>query len=173
MNARGRLAWVTDGLLFLSSFALLFIALAMRFESPAWLRLACIGLAVAGLASGGFILSMQHLLSREYVTIESIDDRGSDVGGYLATYLLPLVVISSPSRWDIAAYVLVMFVIGVVYVRSRLVGVNPTLYLVGYRLFFVRTTEGFAGYLLSREEPAAGKRLRVVRRDNVLIEVKG
>lgn len=169
----GRWAWITDVLLFLSSYAVMFGALALRFDSPKWLRWACVGLCVAGALSAAYIVTMQRRLAPEYATIKEVDDRGADVSGYLATYLLPLVVISAPNINDIVAYTMIFATMGVVYVRSRLIQVNPTLYLLGFRLFYILSEDGFAGYLLSRREPSIGDRLRIVQRDRLLLQIGG
>jgi hypothetical protein len=167
----GRWAWLTDTMLLLSSYAAMFIAMALRFDCPHWLRWACIGLAVIGVAATFYFLSLTKSLSHDSATLASVDDRGADVAGYLATYLLPLVVVGAPKLNDILAYALILCVIGLVYVRSRMVQINPTFYVLGYRLFYVATDEGFAGYLLARREPEAGSRLHVIRRARLLIEV--
>jgi hypothetical protein len=66
-----------------------------------------------------------RLLSRDYATIEAIDDRGADVSGYLATYLLPIIVVGVPTTNDIIAYGVVISTMGLVYVRSRMIPDKP------------------------------------------------
>lgn len=60
---------------------------------------------------------------------------GSQVAGYLASYILPLLVVADPSWRDLAAYGGFLAVFCVVSVRAHLLEVNPLLYLYGYRLF--------------------------------------
>lgn len=168
----GRWAWVTDSLLFLSSYVILFAALALRFQSPYWLPIACWSLAGLGLISVIYLLLVQRLLTVDVITIDVIEDRGPDVAGYVATYLLPLVVVGAPTVSDLLAYILVFGAMGLIYVRSRLIQVNPTLYLFGYRLFWITTEEGFKGYLLTISEPRTGDRLRVVQRDRLLLDLR-
>jgi hypothetical protein len=167
----GRWAWVTDTMLLLSSYSAMFVAMALRFDCPHWLRWTCVGLAVVGVAATFYFLSLRRSLSADSVTVVAVDDRGADVAGYLATYLLPLVVVEAPKLFDIIAYTLIFCVIGLVYVRSRMVQINPTFYILGYRLFYIESDEGFAGYLLAKREPDSGSRLHVIRRDRLLIEV--
>jgi|GEM_PF-3373303 len=157
-------------LLFLSSFAPLFLALAMRFtETP--LRLVSLGLAVTGIGVLWGVLAYWAGRSEITIVAASVDDRGADVGGYVAAYLMPLLVVSEPSGWDIGAYALILFVIGTVYVRSRMIQFNPVLYLMGYRLYSITTQDGFQGYLIHRATPGVGEEIRVVRRENVLLGV--
>jgi hypothetical protein len=124
------------------------------------------------LACALWVLGVQRFLTRDWITITTVDDRGPDVGGYLATYLLPLVVISAPTAGDLWAYILIFGAMGFVYVRSRLIQINPTFYFFGYRLFYVTTQDGFAGYLLSVREPRAGEALQVVQRDRLLLDLR-
>jgi hypothetical protein len=63
-----------------------------------------------------------------------VDDQGGNAAGYLATYLLPFVGLV-PSDWgDWAAYVVYFVVAAVVFVRTDLTFVNPTLYLLNRRV---------------------------------------
>ncbi|MDE2572584.1 MAG: hypothetical protein KGM44_08705, partial [bacterium] len=71
----------------------------------------------------------------------------------------------------IIAYALIFVAMGVVYVRSRSVQINPTLYLMGYRLFYVTTTEGLTGHVLTRAEATPGDLLCVARRERLLLDL--
>lgn len=164
-------AWLTDMLLFISSYTPAFGALALRFESPAWLRIACIVLTAAGAISSTWFLIVMRFLTKDSVVIDTVEDRGGDVAGYLATYLLPVVVLSTPTTLDVIAYAVIFGVIGIIFVRSRLVYVNPTFYIFWFRLFYVTTDHGFEGYLLTRGEPVAGDRLEVVQHNKLLLVV--
>ena len=162
--------WLTDLLLFLSSTVILFVALALRFECPHWLRIACVALAILGGVGTSFILVVLRFRTPRVVVIENVEDRGADVGGYLATYLLPIAVVGTPNELDITAYALVLLAVAVVYVRSNLRYVNPTLYLLTYRLVEVRTTDGFEAYLITRRDVAPGDRLLTSERGRFLLD---
>src|SRR6202035_226854 len=118
VDETGRWRWVTISLLFLSSYALMFLALAFRFSCPPALRYICFALALCGLGAALWILRGQRRLTSEPVQLVNVEDRGAEVGGYLATYLLPLIVISVPTMHDLVAYTIVFIAMGVVYVRS-------------------------------------------------------
>lgn len=167
----GSWAWVTDTLLFVSSYVPAFAALALRFECPSWLRWVCIGLTLVGVLATFYFLVVMRFLTKDWIVVDTIEERGADVGGYLATYLLPLVVVSAPTVQDMIAYLLVLASIGLIFVRSRLIYINPTFYLFWFRLFFVKTEDGFSGYLLTRNEPLVGDRVRVTQRGRLLLAV--
>lgn len=159
-----------DSLLFLSSFTPLFLALSFRFTGTP-LRICCLVLSAVGAGALAMILGYWRRRSAVTVVIASFDDRGADVGGYVSAYLLPLLVVPEPTAGDLAAYVLILFVIGLVYVRSKMIQLNPLLYLVGQRLYAVTTVDGFRGYLIQGQEPTLGTEVRVARRDNILLAV--
>lgn len=157
-----------NALLFLSSFAPLFLALALRFQTH-WLRFACLALFLIGSSWIWAALAFWKGRSPLTVIVASCDDRGPDVGGYVAAYLLPLLVVPEPSAGDLGAYLVILLTIGVVYVRSRMMQLNPMLYVMGYRVYSITTENDFTGYLIERNAPRAGDRLHVVRRDNLLL----
>lgn len=164
-------SWLTDSLLFISSYAPAFAALALRFECPRWLPWLCIALAALGVVATIWFLVVLRLFTRDWATLEVIEDKGGDVGGYFATYLLPLIVVSTPTVPDMLAYLIVFVSLGLIFVRSRLIFVNPMFYLFWYRLFYVQTNDGFAGYILTKRELRAGDRVRIVQRDRLLLDM--
>jgi hypothetical protein len=160
----------SNSLLFLSSFSPLFLALSLRFDG-APLRIACGALAFIGALS--LLAGLYLWLDRTPMTIvvESSDDRGPDVGGYITAYLMPLLVVPQPRSGDLLAYAVILLILGIIYVRSRMIQMNPLLYVLGLRLHAITTKGGFDGYLISKEIPRVGDEIRVTRRDNILLAV--
>lgn len=163
---------VQRGRLYVGSYVGLFALLAIRFDTT-WVRLVCVGLAVLGL---GFMLWIVFVVARrsgaEPIRIAEVQDAGVEVSGYLATYLLPFVIAASPSARDAIAYALFLAIGGLIYVRSEMTQVNPTLYLLGRRIAKVSTNEGWRGYVIVREHPETDQVLRVVSLNNaVRVEV--
>jgi hypothetical protein len=159
--------------LFASSYAPLFALLALRFESR-WLRL------VLALAAAIFLVDtfrIAYVIPRRVgaspFTVSSADDEGGQVAGYLATYLLPFLAVPNPGTTDLVAYGLFLVVVGVISVRSNLTHINPTLYLLRFRLMSVTTQEGFEGLAVVRSQLRAGDVLRANHLGrHVLVEVR-
>jgi len=148
---------------FLCSYALLFGILAIRFTET-WLSLTCAGIALIGVVAGFGTLAGHRDVEPERLSVARIEDHGGEVAGYLAAYLLPFVTVPEPGTRDLIAYVLFLFVNGVVYVRSSLVQLNPTLYLAGWRVYSVELAAGgWSGFLISRARPRAGQPIDAVR----------
>jgi hypothetical protein len=139
-------------LLFASSYSPLFALTAIRLDAGV-VRTVLYCLAAFG--AGGLavvVAAAWRILPRErsFVVVE---DRGADVAGYLVTYLVPFLTVSDPTTRDVVAYALFLGLVGVVYVRSSLIGVNPLAYLFRFRLFSVRDAGGASLLLMARNPP--------------------
>lgn len=162
-----------NSLLFLSSFAPLFVLLAIRFNDVR-LKVICAALAFAGTTGiCTVLLTASRKKTPETLTPSHLDDRGADVSGYLATYLMPFLVVPDPTIADQVAYALFLAIAGVIYVRSNMLQINPALYILSYRVFAVLSSEeGFHGYVIARGDPALGAAMTIVRlRDKLLLGV--
>lgn len=125
--------------MFMSSYAVLFALAGVRLDAgPAK--------ACAFLAAGyGVLVALfaVFIVPRTYGSdppkrVVTVEDRGGDVAGYLVAYILPFVMAPSPSPADLAAYLLFLLVVGVIYSRSSLLYLNPTLYLLWKRVVAVK-----------------------------------
>jgi hypothetical protein len=154
--------------LFLSSYAPLFAILAIRFHGIA-LKTVCACLAGYGLLYLVVVVWLVPRLAqpRPY-PVDSVDDAAGEVAGYLATYLLPFVAVPSPSAADLAGYCIVGVVIAVIFTRSELARINPTLYLLGWRVAVIGTGAAHR-YLVCRRLPRVGTSVDAVRVAGLLI----
>lgn len=164
---------VQRGRLYVGSYVGLFGLLAIRFDT-AWVRLACVALAVMGT---GFMLWIVLVVARrsgaEPIRVNVVEDAGAEVSGYLATYLLPFLTVAAPNVLDVVAYVIFLAIGGLIYVRSEMTQVNPTLYLLGRRVAKVSTLEGWRGYVIVRAHPEVDDVIRVVSLNSaVRVEVR-
>lgn len=148
--------------LFLGSYVLLFVLLAIRFQTW-WLVIACSVLAAIGfLDMLRIVFRVTHKTEAEPIRVAAVTDAGSDVAGYLATYLLPFLTVAEPNTRDVIAYFIFLVVTGLVYVRSEMTQVNPTLYVFGKRVVAITTDKGWSGHLVAASPPHAGDVIRAV-----------
>jgi hypothetical protein len=148
--------------LFLGSYALLFTLLAIRFEIT-WLEVACAALATLGFLDMLWIVfGVTRRKEPEPIVPATVSDAGSDVAGYLATYLLPFLTVAEPNTRDVIAYILFLLVTGLIYVRSEMTQINPTLYLLCRRVVRVTTTDGWSGYVIMRTHPEPSEPIKTV-----------
>jgi hypothetical protein len=151
----------------LSSYAALNLILFARLE-PTTPRLVCLGLAVLGLVDGFRLSWLATKKAAVPRTVLEVRDAGPEVAAYLATYLLPLLAAPSPSPGDLWGYAIYGVVVVVVSLRSNMAHVNPTLYLLGWRVTSVTLDRGDQHYIVSREAPKVREQIRVSRLYGVL-----
>jgi uncharacterized membrane protein YqaE (UPF0057 family) len=153
---------LVEVLLFLCSYAPLFLILAIRFRDP-WLEAACGVLFLVGLGGGLAVVLRYRAVSGQSWKATRVEDRGYEVAGYLASYLLPFVTVPQPGWRDLVGYAIFLAVAAAVYIRSGMLQVNPTLYLLGWRVFAVNLGPHWTGYALSRSGIAGGQTVEVRR----------
>jgi hypothetical protein len=164
---------MTACLWFLSSYAPLWAMLGLRFH-PLGLRIGCFVLAAL---SAGVVTLLLYRRGGERPTDTPLTisgDAGADVSGYLAAYLLPFLVVGAPSATDVAAYVVFILVAGLIYVRSGLMQINPTVYLLRWRVLRGSVPAGRSRkevFLITRADRRVGDELRAERfADRVYID---
>jgi hypothetical protein len=114
---------------FLSSYAPLWVMLGLRFSSSG-LRYGLVALGIACFALVARLLTRRAGERVSDTDITVTGDAGSEVSGYLAAYLLPFLTVDRPDAYDLAAYAIFLWVAGLVYIRSGLMQINPTVYLL-------------------------------------------
>lgn len=118
--------------------------------------------AAAGVLLGALTTYGQLHRGSVPVTVDDVDDRGGDVAGYLASYLLPFIAGPPDTLPEIGAYLTYFVVAALVYVRSRsLMLMNPTLYLLGWKVVGVEVA-GRCLVTLCRNEPVIGQSIDIV-----------
>lgn len=130
--------------LFLVSYAPLWLMLSLRAlpDRPTlrWTGEPAYGTIVFGaLAAWSFVDAWRLVRGvgrRSAITLRfaEVRDEGGAAGGYLATYLLPLLAVTPDGAGEWAAYILYGAVAATVFVRTDLALVNPTLYILGWRV---------------------------------------
>src|SRR5205823_1297951 len=109
--------------------------------------------ASAGVLDGWRLPRRPTRLSAMRVCFTEVTDQGSAVAGYLATYILPLVAFDLAGWRNVFMAAIYGGVLLIVFVRSDLALVNPTLYVFGWQLL--------SGTVST---PDGGKRVLILRR---------
>lgn len=125
--------------LFLSSYSPAFLILAVRSVDHSC-TLFWISLGIAVLSAGAFFLFIKVARTGGpfRAVVEEVEPRDGDLAAYVATYLLPFVVVFGATAQDVIALALFLFFIGVLWVNSRMIYLNPLLALAGYHVYIVR-----------------------------------
>jgi hypothetical protein len=145
--------------LFVSSYSPAMLILAVRsfHHSTA---LFWTSLAVAVLSAGAFLLFIFVVRKGGpfRATVDEVEPQDAELAAYVATYLLPFVVVFGATLQDVIAIGLFLFFIGLLWVNSGMIYLNPLLAAIGYHVYVARVTPVGAGpdgaiprtFLLSR-----------------------
>jgi len=136
--------------LFFSSYAPLFVLLAYKNRSSerAWIVLGAIA-ALSLLALFVVMLSKRNEHGAR-ITIKHSRPKDGDVLAYTATYLVPFLGVDLTNAEGIIVLAGFLFVLGIVYVNSDMLFVNPVLSLASYHSFWIVDSEGHEYSLITR-----------------------
>jgi hypothetical protein len=150
----------------LSSYAPLSLILFARIADVA--RYGFLVLAVLGFVDALRITDRVGKLNHVPRHIVAVRDAGSEIAAYLATYLLPFLAAPHAKTGDIIGYVIFAVVVSIVTLRSDLAHVNPTMYLLGFRVVTVTLDSGRERYLVCKKAPKANSTVYVAELYGVL-----
>lgn len=141
----------TRVVLFLSSYTPLFLIMAIKY-GPAhrYFALSMVLLAVISVVLLLFYLKQSASLAVDHVIVEKISGRDSEAMSYIVTYLIPFLDIQLDEISSAVSLLLLFLVVGILYVHSNLIYINPTLNLLRYHLFEIEIEGGMTSALLSR-----------------------
>lgn len=136
-----------------SAFApLVALLTVLKFDALGWVSwLILAGCSVAVLLLG---LVLRRLLRIQLRCVESTSVRRADerVLAFTSSYVVPVVValLGGANGAAVAATWALVAVLAVIYVRAGLYHLNPTLAVLGFRLYEVTATNGAVTMLLAR-----------------------
>lgn len=151
--------------LFLSSYLPLFALVGIRsIGKVTAVAVVCAVLVVAGgLGTVLFLRSARRKPLGRYELLD-VQKRDGDVAAYAATYLLPFITVFSDDLRDVLTLAAFIIFLGIIYVRSRLIYVNPLLAVFGYHLWQVIPVTARAE---PRDKQPRWPRYLLTRRSNI------
>jgi hypothetical protein len=162
-------------ILFLSSYAPLFLIVALRgWRDTRTIAYALIGVAVVSVIVLFIFLSSARKLAPGKVSVASVVSRDGDVMSYIVTYLLPFLAVKLNDPMDVGSLAVVFIVIAILYISSNMIQTNPVLNLVGYHVFEIEEGDGkTASLICKRAYIRTGSEIDAVSIGNyVLLEKK-
>lgn len=90
--------------------------------------------------------------------IKKIDDQNYEHLTFLTTYIIPFVRVKLEGR-DLLITILLLIIIGAIFVKTNLFYKNPTLALLGYRLYKVDTETSQNLIFISRQSLKVGDKV--------------
>ena len=124
------------------------------------------------LMTASAVAKPKDTLGASTVMYSDSDEQGSAVSGYLATYLLPFVALPTGAPGPIAGYAVFFILVALLHLRSNLGLINPSLYILGWRVSRVFVAEK-SRFLVHRGEITRNGSMLVVSHQSVLIQVTG
>ena len=76
-----------------------------------------------------------------YVKNGKIEDTGKTILQYFLTYVIPFLVVDFFEWKNLITYGIIFFIIGILYVKSDLIYMNPTLILLRFNIYKVTTED--------------------------------
>ncbi len=151
--------------MFLSSY----LPLGLIYFVQYWNKQDVIALTSLGVCLFG-LLSLIAILWSSVRDVEATRDRvvqsrlrGDEVMGYIAGYLLPFLATNLADIRQLISAVIFLGVLGFLYVTTDMLYINPTLYLIGYRVYEVTLESKGVHPIISRKRPRQGDAVQVVR----------
>ena len=148
-------------------------ALAIRNVVPA-IALLFVGLGVLYYLRFNYKISGSTSIP---VEVSAVEDLNYEHLTFLTTYIVPLICFNLTSERYLIALCLLLVVIGVIYVRTDKFYANPTLAVLGFRLYSVkltrRTGEEVKVTLITKDFIKAGDKIRFLELDGRVYYAKG
>jgi len=152
-------------LLFLSSYfplALIFFFLFVT-QDPIWATVVLVIGASGLLIMILYFFQIAPRLAPIQERVIGVHGRDADTMSYIASYLIPFVAIPFGGWQQAAALLVFVVVLGIVYVNSNMIHINPMPNLMGYHLYEITVENSGEPYaLISRRRVGRGETLRLV-----------
>jgi hypothetical protein len=161
-------------LLFLSSYFPLSVILFFLFlnrNRPVAIVVLIIG--TLGLLGLVVYLRQARKLSGTPVTVSEVQRLDAQAMSYIVTYIIPFLSIPF-NTWQQGLALSIFFaVIGILYINSNMIHINPMLNLDGYHLYEVTIKDGGSQALIAKKRVTRGSVVSTVRiGDDILLEKK-
>jgi hypothetical protein len=152
-------------MLFVSSYFPLTVIICILFATQqpilAWISL---GIGVIGLIlTYVYFFRIAARMTPIQEKITGRQEKDGDIMGYIASYIVPLVTFPLNGWQQVATLLIFILVLGVIYVNSSMIRINPMLSLVGYHLYDVTVENDPETYsLFTRRRIGRGEVVRIV-----------
>lgn len=111
------------------------------------------------------------------VEVSSVEDINYEHLTFLTTYIIPLICFNLTSERYLIALVLLLVVIGIIYVRTDKFYANPTLAVLGFRLYSAKVTRRTGGEvkvtLITKDQIKDGDKIRFLELDSRVYYARG
>jgi hypothetical protein len=163
---------VTRILLFLSSyFPLSLIFFVILFSEHRKVAISILAVGAGGLLWMLLYLKRAESLSPFQLKIAAFQKRDTEAMAYIVTYIIPFLAIPLHGWKEGIALSIFFIVLGILYINSNMIHINPMLNLFGYHLYEVTTEDNGVHSLLAKRSIRHLETIKVVKLgDEILLE---
>jgi hypothetical protein len=163
---------LTRLLLFLSSyFPLSLIFFVILVQTHRYVAIGIIAVGTVGLLWMLLYLRTARSLGAIQIKIAGFHTRDAEAMAYIVTYIIPFLVIPLHEWKEGIALFVFFIVLGILYVNSNMIHINPMLNLCGYHLYEITTEDGGVHALLAKRTIRHRETIEAVKLgDEILLE---
>jgi phosphatidylglycerophosphate synthase len=159
-------------LLFLSSyFPLAAIFFILFVGKQPWVAIGILSIGLLGLLGMTWYLRVVNRIGPIQVKVRDIQRRDAEAMSYIVSYLIPFLAVPF-NGWEQGFALSIFFVVlGILYVNSNMIHINPMLNLVGFHLYEITFEDGAIHSLITRRRIVRGEKLSVIKvGEDILLE---
>jgi hypothetical protein len=139
--------------LFVSSYLpLLFIFYLQNLKDNIVLAIIFLVLGLVATCVIACIIYYINTTSPVYEKIAKVERKDTEVIAYLFTYIFPFLQLNFTDVINLISLGIFFVILGIIYINSSMICINPTLSLIGYHLYEIENSEGNSHMLLSRNK---------------------
>lgn len=96
----------------------------------------------------------------------SVKNINNEYLAFLTTYIIPFVLVDFSSQRQVIILIILLIVIGAIYVKTNMFYSNPTLALLGYKIYeFDTNADNVTGTFITLDEIEDGQKVQYIRLD--------
>jgi len=161
-------------LLFLSSyFPLAMIFFFLLVSKHQGLAISILSVGVIGLVGLALYLRAANQLGPMHIKVAALQRRDAEAMAYIVSYVIPFLAIPLGGWEQGVALSIFLAVLGILYVNSNMIHINPMLNLAGYHLYEITLDDGGIHALVTPRRIVRGETLAVIKiGEGILLEKK-
>jgi len=109
-----------------------------------------------------YFLCTAQRIGPELIRVDSIQRRDGEAMSYIVSYVIPFLAVPFSGWKQGIALAIFFMVLGILYVNSNMIHINPMLNLMGYYLYEVTIENGSVLFIITRSRIGRGDSLSVI-----------
>jgi phosphatidylglycerophosphate synthase len=159
-------SFLTRVMLFLCSyFPLCVIIAVVFFRRSYWLSLSVLLAGLLGLLGSLIYLRLAKSFAAVRISVKGHQRKDAETMSYILTYLVPFVVVPSDDWEKLVSLAIFFVVLGLLYINTNMIHINPMLNIFGYRIYELSQDDGAVHALITKRRVMRGSEIDVIEID--------